>query len=67
MYYIIFDLFMAVIFALTGLWFYKSDGNARDFIAGWSTMPEEIRRKCNEKETRENPKLLIKRQEQEVG
>lgn len=33
---IIFDLLMAFIFFLIGIWFYKSNGKAANFLAGYN-------------------------------
>ena len=46
---IIFDLVMAFIFFLIGIWFYKSNGKAANFLAGYNMKSAEERKKYDEK------------------
>ena len=48
MFYIIFDLIMAVIMLLSGIWFYKSNGKASDFLSGYNLKSEDERKKYDE-------------------
>lgn len=45
MFYMIFDLMMAVIMLLFGVWFYKSEGRAAKFLSGYNMKSEEERKK----------------------
>ena len=47
---ILFDLAMAVIFFLIGLYFYKSDGKAANLLTGYNMKSIEERKKYDEKE-----------------
>ena len=47
---ILFDLAMAVIFFLIGLYFYKSDGKAANLLTGYNMKSIEGRKKYDEKE-----------------
>lgn len=44
MFYMIFDLMMAVIMLLFGVWFYKSEGRAAKFLSGYNMKSEEERK-----------------------
>ena len=46
---IIFDLLMAIIFFLIGIWFYKSNGKAANFLTGYNMKSAEERKKYDEK------------------
>ena len=46
---IIFDLVMAFIFFLIGIWFYKSNGKASNFLTGYNMKSAEERKKYDEK------------------
>ena len=46
---IIFDLLMAFIFFLIGIWFYKSNGKAANFLTGYNMKSAEERKKYDEK------------------
>mgnify|MGYP004542878057 CR=1 FL=1 len=48
-FYIIFNFTMAVIMFLLGIWFYKSEGEATNFLSGYNIKQEEERKKYNEK------------------
>lgn len=48
MFYMIFDLMMAVIMLLFGVWFYKSEGRAAKFLSGYNMKSEEERKKYDE-------------------
>lgn len=48
MFYMIFDLMMAVIMFLFGVWFYKSEGRAAKFLSGYNMKSEEERKKYDE-------------------
>lgn len=48
MFYIVFDLAMAVITFLFGALFYKSEGKAARFLSGYSLKTEQERRKYDE-------------------
>lgn len=44
MFYLIFDLMMALIMFLLGIGFYKSNGKAANFISGYNSKSEEERK-----------------------
>lgn len=48
MFCVIFDLMMAVIMFLFGVWFYKSEGRAAKFLSGYNMKSEEERKKYDE-------------------
>lgn len=48
MFYIIFDLIMAVIMLLSGICFYKSNGKASNFLSGYNLKSEDERKKYDE-------------------
>ncbi|MCI6088671.1 MAG: DUF3784 domain-containing protein [Absicoccus porci] len=48
LYYILFDLMMAIIFFLMGISFYKSNGKAANFLTGYNMKSVEERKKFNE-------------------
>lgn len=48
MFYIVFNFAMAVIMFLFGIWFYKSDGKAANFLSGYNLKPEDERKKYDE-------------------
>ena len=43
--YIIFDFAMAVIMLLFGIWFYRSKGQASNFLSGYNMKSAEERKK----------------------
>ena len=47
--YIIFDFAMAVIMLLFGIWFYRSKGQASNFLSGYNMKSAEERKKYDEK------------------
>ncbi len=49
MFYLIFDLMMALIMFLLGIGFYKSNGKATNFLSGYNSKSEEERKNYNEK------------------
>lgn len=49
MFYILFDFIMAVIMFLFGIWFYKSDGKAANFLSGYNMKSKDERKKYDEK------------------
>ena len=46
--YIIFDFAMAVIMLLFGIWFYRSKGQASNFLSGYNMKSAEERKKYDE-------------------
>jgi len=48
LYYILFDLMMAIIFFLMGISFYKSNGKAANFLTGYNMKSIDERKKFNE-------------------
>ena len=48
MFYIIFDFAMAVIMLLFGIWFYRSKGQASNFLSGYNMKSAEERKKYDE-------------------
>ncbi|MDE7318208.1 MAG: DUF3784 domain-containing protein [Lachnospiraceae bacterium] len=50
MFYIIFDLCMAVIMLTFGIMFYKSNGGAAKFLSGYNMKADEKRREHDENE-----------------
>lgn len=50
MFYIMFDLCMAIIMLIFGVLFYKSKGKASKFLSGYNMRPDEERKKYNENE-----------------
>ena len=46
--YIIFDFAMAVIMFLFGIWFYRSKGQASNFLSGYNMKSAEERKKYDE-------------------
>lgn len=48
LYYILFDLMMAIIFFLMGISFYKSNGKAANFLTGYNMKSVEERQKFDE-------------------
>ena len=49
MFYLIFDLMMALIMFLLGIGFYKSNGKAAKFLAGYNSKSKEERKNYDEK------------------
>lgn len=50
MFYILFDIGMAILFLLFGVCFYKSNGKAVNFITGYSMKSDEERNQFDEKQ-----------------
>lgn len=50
MFYILFDVGMAVLFFLVGICFYKSNGKAANFITGYNMKSDEERKQFDEKQ-----------------
>ena len=50
MFYLIFDLMMALIMFLLGIGFYKSNGKATNYLSGYNSKSEEERKNYNEKD-----------------
>lgn len=50
LFYIIFDIFMAAVMFLMGLYFYKSNGKAANLLTGYNMRPDRERVQYNEKE-----------------
>lgn len=50
MFFVIFDLGMAICFFAFGLWFYKSKGKASNYLTGYNQKSEDERKKINEDE-----------------
>ena len=48
MIYIVFDFMMAVIMFLFGMWFYKSEGKAANFLSGYNMKSADERKKYDE-------------------
>ena len=48
MFYIVFDFMMAVIMFLFGMWFYKSEGKAANFLSGYNMKSADERKKYDE-------------------
>lgn len=48
LYYILFDLMMAILFFLIGIYFYKSNGKAANFLTGYNMKSIDERKKFNE-------------------
>lgn len=48
LYYILFDLMMAILFFLIGIYFYKSNGKAANFLTGYNMKSIDERKKYNE-------------------
>ena len=48
LYYILFDLMMAILFFLIGISFYKSNGKAANFLTGYNMKSIDERKKFNE-------------------
>lgn len=48
LYYILFDLMMAILFFLMGISFYKSNGKAANFLTGYNMKSVEERQKFDE-------------------
>lgn len=48
LYYILFDFMMAIIFFLIGIYFYKSNGKAANFLTGYNMKSIDERKKFNE-------------------
>ena len=48
MIYIVFDFMMAVIMFLFGMWFYKSEGKATNFLSGYNMKSADERKKYDE-------------------
>ena len=48
MFYVAFDFAMAVIMFLFGIWFYKSEGKAADFLSGYNMKSANERKKYDE-------------------
>ncbi|MCR5755194.1 MAG: DUF3784 domain-containing protein [Acetatifactor sp.] len=49
MFYIVFDLIMAIIMFLFGIWLYKSDGKAAKILSGYNMKSENERENYDEK------------------
>lgn len=49
MFYLLFDLMMALIMFLLGIGFFKSEGKAAKYLTGYKSKSEEERRNYNEK------------------
>lgn len=50
MFYIIFDLSMSISMLLFGIWFYRSEGKAANFLSGYNMKSEDERKKYDEKD-----------------
>ena len=50
MFYVIFDIGMAVIMLAMGISFYKSNGKAADFLSGYNMRSAQERKKYDEKQ-----------------
>lgn len=48
LYYILFDCMMAILFFLIGIYFYKSNGKAANFLTGYNMKSVEERQKFDE-------------------
>ena len=48
MFYIVFNFAMAVIMFLFGIWFYRSKGQASNFLSGYNMKSAEERKKYDE-------------------
>lgn len=48
LYYILFDLMMAILFFLIGISFYKSNGKVANFLTGYNMKSIDERKKYNE-------------------
>ena len=48
LYYILFDLMLAILFFLIGIYFYKSNGKAANFLTGYNMKSIDERKKFNE-------------------
>ena len=48
MFYIVFDFVMAAIMLLFGIWFYRSKGQASNFLSGYNMKSAEERKKYDE-------------------
>ena len=48
LYYILFDLMMAILFFLIGIYFYKSNGKAANFLTSYNMKSIDERKKFNE-------------------
>ena len=49
MFYMIFDLAMAAIMLLLGMWFYTSEGKAAKYLSGYNLKSADERKKYDEK------------------
>ena len=49
MFYIIFDLSMSIIMLLFGIWFYRSEGKAANFLSGYNMKSEDERKNMMKK------------------
>lgn len=50
MFFVIFDLGMAICFFVIGLWFYKSKGKASNYLTGYNQKGDEERKMIDEDE-----------------
>jgi hypothetical protein len=50
MFLVIFDLGMAICFFIIGLWFYKSNGKASNYLTGYNLKNDMERKRIDEKE-----------------